>query len=591
MQLPIGSQLHHGRYTIQRVLGQGGFGITYLARTADGQEVAIKEFFMKDACGRGTDTHTMSVPSTGARQEVERYRLKFIKEANNLMRLHHPNIVQVYDVFDENGTSYYAMQYMPGGSLRDNVMRFGPMDEQTARNYVMQVALALQYMHSQHHICHYDVKPGNILMDNQGKAMLIDFGLSKNYDGSGQQTSSTPVGISAGYAPLEQYQQSLSEFSPATDVYALGATLYFLLSGKNPPEASIVLERGITCPAQMSQQAWDAISMAMIPSRQQRLQTVDDFLQVLLYGAPQVVPDTATPKKKGKGWVWALIAFVAVLAVAGGILMANSSSDDSNSESAGTEWDKDADTTEVEIEDEPEPEQLFATKYVNRTGESGKATSKVIVDYPVQGPQALVEAVRSYIIALLAAQIENIGTYSGDRSDGEVIAGYYADKYVAYFNQDEDLKEYEAEMDVEIKKIAETDLFVSYETSDYVYSGGAMHGMESTEGATFRKSDGQRITSIFKDTYNDDFKQLVINEVTSKHNLSMDDIALFNEEFKYSPLPKTAPYLSRDGVELRYMPYEIAPYSEGILEVTLYWWQVKDYLTTDARDLCPQQLE
>lgn len=588
MQLPNGHPLCKGKYTIRRQLGQGGFGITYLATTADGGEVAIKEFFMGDACVRDALTLAVSVPSAGSKAEVERYRLKFIKEANNLMRLHHPNIVQVYEVFDENDTSYYVMQYMPGGSLRDNVMRYGPMDEHTALNYIRQVASALQYMHSQHHICHYDVKPGNILMDNQGKALLIDFGLSKNYDGSGQQTSSTPVGISAGYAPLEQYQQSLQEFSPATDVYALGATLYFLLSGKNPPEASVVLERGVMPPAQMSPHTWDAIRMAMVPSRQQRLQTVDDFCMVLHYGAPQM--GGGTPQKKsGKGWVWAIVALIAVLAVAGIVMVSNGGGDSYSDPDIGN--GPVADTTDVEKVDEPEPEQLFATKYVSRTGKSGKASSKVIIDYPVQGPQALVDAVRSYIIGQLAGEIENIGTYSGDRSDGEVIAGYYADKYVDYFYQDEDLKEYDAEMNVEIKKIAETDLFVTYETSDYVYSGGAVHGMESTEGATFRKSDGQRITAIFKDTYDDEFKQMIINEVTTKHNLSLDDIATFNEDFKYSPMPKTAPYLSRDGVELRYMPYEIASYSEGILDVTLYWWQVKDYLTTDARALCPQELE
>ena len=334
MHLTKDTRLQNGKYTILSVLGQGGFGITYHAMTDDGRDVAIKEFFMKDSCVRADDSKRITVSTESARSDVDRYRQKFIKEAKNLLRLDHPNIVKVFDVFEENGTDYYVMQYMSGGSLRDNVLKHGPMDEPTAKNYILQVASALQYMHIEKHLCHYDVKPGNILLGN-GQAMLIDFGLSKNYDASGQQTSTTPVGISAGYAPIEQYQQSLQEFSPATDIYALGATLYFLLSGQNPPEASVVLEQGLTCPVQMSQNTWAVISQAMQPVRRQRFQEVNAFSQALnndttvvmpdseleapMYVSPEIIPPSRP--KNNNNLLWTVIGLLALLIVILGVVL------------------------------------------------------------------------------------------------------------------------------------------------------------------------------------------------------------------------------------------------------------------------------
>ena len=118
--------LQGGKYRIERVLGQGGFGITYLAKQVTlGRKVAIKEFFMKDYCGRDDKTNMMSVPSTGSKKLVEQYRKKFIKEARNLARLNHPNIISVIDVFEENSTVYYVMPYLSGGSLYGYVKHHG----------------------------------------------------------------------------------------------------------------------------------------------------------------------------------------------------------------------------------------------------------------------------------------------------------------------------------------------------------------------------------------------------------------------------------------------------------------------------------
>ncbi|MBR3413959.1 MAG: serine/threonine protein kinase [Bacteroidales bacterium] len=152
--------LQGGKYKIEGVLGQGGFGITYLAtQTSLQRKVAIKEFFMKEFCSRDEATLTMLTSSVGSSKQVEQYRKKFVKEAKNLARLNHPNIIRVIDVFEENGTVYYAMPYLAGGSLLDYVKAHGTLSETMAMKYVRQIASALKYMHEEEHICHYDVKP------------------------------------------------------------------------------------------------------------------------------------------------------------------------------------------------------------------------------------------------------------------------------------------------------------------------------------------------------------------------------------------------------------------------------------------------
>ena len=178
-----GSVLQNGRYTIVSVLGQGGFGITYQATTKEkvtgnlGEmevevPVAIKEFFMKDTCLRDSYNNNVSIPSTGSTDQVDKYRQKFIKEAHNLAQLNHPNIVHVADVFEENNTVYYVMQYLRDGSLRGKLRTQGRLPEDEAVRYTLEIAHALDYMHTEKHMCHYDVKPGNILLNND-KAMLI----------------------------------------------------------------------------------------------------------------------------------------------------------------------------------------------------------------------------------------------------------------------------------------------------------------------------------------------------------------------------------------------------------------------------------
>ncbi|MDY5946458.1 MAG: serine/threonine-protein kinase [Prevotella sp.] len=244
-ELKTGFALQNGKYRIERVLGQGGFGITYLAVQVNlNRKVAIKEFFMKELCNRDATTSHVSVPSTGSATTVERFRSKFVKEAQTIAGLDNPHIIRIHDIFNENGTAYYVMDYLGNGSLSDRVKSGGPMDAQTATTYIRQIGEALTYLHARS-INHLDIKPSNILINASGEAIVIDFGLSKRYDESGTQTSSTPVGISHGYAPLEQYQPGgVSTFSPTADIYALGATLFYLLTATAPPNATTLLYDG-----------------------------------------------------------------------------------------------------------------------------------------------------------------------------------------------------------------------------------------------------------------------------------------------------------------------------------------------------------
>ena len=304
-ELVKGTLLQGGKYKIEKSLGQGGFGITYLASQTISVEgpigqikteikLAIKEFFMKDVCNRNEDSNIVSVPSVGSKELVERFKQKFVKEAWNISKLNHSHIVKVVDVFEENNTAYYVMEYHNGGSLSDLVKDGNPLPEADAVRYITQIADAVGYIHKQK-INHLDIKPGNILLDGKANGILIDFGLSKQYDEKGSQTSSTPVGISHGYAPMEQYNPGgVSTFSPQSDIYSLGATLYKLVTGATPPQANEIFNDGLPAlPTYLSDGVKKAIEQAMQPRKKERPATAEEFIALLSSDAPVVVPAVA----------------------------------------------------------------------------------------------------------------------------------------------------------------------------------------------------------------------------------------------------------------------------------------------------------
>ena len=281
-QLTQGTLLHGGTYKIEKILGQGSFGITYLAEHTNlGKKVAIKEFFMKELNSRGDDGRITGMSDSSLSQN---YCQKFKKEAINLSRLDHPNIVRVTDSFSENGTFYYVMDFIEGQNLNDYI-KSHYIDEAEAVSIIKSVADALIYMHEEKHMLHLDLKPGNVMRRNSdGHVFLIDFGLSKHYSTDGQPETSTTIGLgTAGYAPIEQGNQAKNgEFRPTIDVYALGATFYKLLTRETPPPASDLVsddellenklrEKGV------SDNLIEVVTEAMCPNVRRRTQSIREF--------------------------------------------------------------------------------------------------------------------------------------------------------------------------------------------------------------------------------------------------------------------------------------------------------------------------
>lgn len=289
-------------YRIESVLGQGSFGITYLATTrvkvqgALGEletdmQIAVKEFFLKEMNSREV-TGVVAESSQGSL--ADKYGRKFLKEAENLSHLHHPNIVRVLEVFSTNHTHYYAMEYVKGGSLDDYIKEWKGLPEKEAIKSIRTIGNALVYMHSCK-MLHLDLKPRNIMRRDDGNLYLIDFGISKQYDAKGEPESCTTIGLGTpGYAPIEQGNiQDSKDFAVTLDIYALGATLYKMLTGQTPPNASVVMNEGFPeeelRKRNISEQTIGAIRQAMAPMKRVRPQSVEAFLESL--GDKQTIPN------------------------------------------------------------------------------------------------------------------------------------------------------------------------------------------------------------------------------------------------------------------------------------------------------------
>lgn len=281
--LPQGTTLHGTScsYTIIKMLGQGTFGITYLASTSYGESVAVKEFFMREINGRNGS----SVTSGNKKGMVDYYRKKFVREAGNLSKLHHPNIISVREAWAENDTVYYSMEYLDGGSLDNLILSEGGLTEADALRYTREMATALMFMHN-NKMLHLDLKPSNVMLKH-GHAVLIDFGYAKQYAADGLPESSATIGKGTlGYAPIEQNNPNeWKEFPVTMDIYALGATMFKMLTGHTPPEASEVLNNGFPY-GEMQACGIDpaitkVVSAAMAPLKKNRIHTVEAFVAML----------------------------------------------------------------------------------------------------------------------------------------------------------------------------------------------------------------------------------------------------------------------------------------------------------------------
>ena len=312
--LKEGTLLQNGKYKIIHFISSGGFGCTYEGvHTMLDTKVAIKEFFVKDFCNRDEATSHITIGTESKRALVEKLRKKFVEEAKILFKeLKHPGIVRVTDIFEENGTAYYVMDYIEGRSLNDIVKTQGKLSESDALRYIRQAGDALAYVHSQN-MLHLDIKPGNIMIDSiSDRAVLIDFGTSKQYDEVDGENTSTLMGKTPGFAPPEQMGNDVVKFTPATDIYSLGATLYKLLTGKTPPSATQLIsgENLATIPSTINFSTRNAISKSMILNKADRPQTIAAFLQLLNKPSEELVaevddsddtiPETTKPKPMPK---------------------------------------------------------------------------------------------------------------------------------------------------------------------------------------------------------------------------------------------------------------------------------------------------
>lgn len=320
MELQSGTTLCDGKYTIEAKIGEGGFGITYKAiQNGLNRVVCIKEYFPAGKCTRATKKNTVFVQGT-SEQVFERYRQAFVREAKMLATLHHPNIVEVLDVFDENNTSYMVMTFVKGKSLQQIVEVRGKLPYPETVNYIAQITNAVGYIHD-HHILHRDIKPDNIMITADFKAILIDFGSAREFEQDKTQVHTSM--LTHGYAPTEQYTAN-SRKGSYTDIYAIGATFYFVLTGQVPMESAARLTEQMPSPKdlvpEIPEEANRTILKAMQLKAENRHQTVHEFMDDIRNVKPSVLVDETiggSPQQPTSKRTWYIISalgcFVALL--------------------------------------------------------------------------------------------------------------------------------------------------------------------------------------------------------------------------------------------------------------------------------------
>ena len=284
--LSPGACLASGEYRIEQPLGQGGFGITYQGiDTRLNRAVAVKEFF-PEGCWREGST----VVSAG-RWDSNTYsnaKQRFLLEGQTLGQFNHPGIVKVFYYFEENNTAYMVMEYLRGKTLADILkQRQAKVSQAKALEYIVKVGEALKILH-QSQCLHRDIKPDNIMVANDGRVVLIDFGAARDFT-SGSTARYTTM-LTPGYAPLEQYGRSL-KYGAFTDIYALGSTLYHLLTGEAPISAieraaGVELKTVRELAPYVNVRVSEAIAKAMAMDIKERIQSVEEFFNLLLADEP-----------------------------------------------------------------------------------------------------------------------------------------------------------------------------------------------------------------------------------------------------------------------------------------------------------------
>ena len=273
-----------GQYIIEKVLGQGGFGITYQAKDhKSGGKVAVKEYFPDSLVTRN---RTTVIPFTGERGEGYQYGKEcFLKEAETLGRfIGNENIVRIHSYFEENGTAYFVMDFVDGTSFDDYIRDHrGKLSFDETARILIPVMDALNAVHAKG-IIHRDVTPDNIYLTRDGTVKLLDFGAARY--SIGEKSRSLDVVLKHGFAPKEQYTRHGKQ-GPFTDIYALGATFYFALTGKRPPDSiDRIDEDNLVLPSVLgvtiSKEAENAILKALAVQPSDRYQSMADFKRDML---------------------------------------------------------------------------------------------------------------------------------------------------------------------------------------------------------------------------------------------------------------------------------------------------------------------
>ncbi len=294
--LPIGYILNN-KYKIIGKLGEGGFGITYLAEeTTLHHKVAIKEFMPREHANRSQMNNSIS-PYTDKIGAFNHLIKRFEEEAKLLVGLKHPNIVRVWELFKANNTVYMVMDYEEGETLNSYLKKYPRLNENEIINIMNPVFEAIKYVHSKG-ILHRDIAPDNIYMRENGTPMVIDFGSAR--DVIAKYSRTIPI-VKEGYSPPEQYLTTIKQ-SPPADIYALGAVLYRMMSGKRP--ASSLARQNLSheqerdpleniatlCNNRYGQKLIDVVNMAMNLKTQNRFQTIDEMQKALFQGVTQNKP-------------------------------------------------------------------------------------------------------------------------------------------------------------------------------------------------------------------------------------------------------------------------------------------------------------
>ena len=287
--LPLGATLHHGKFSVGRVLGEGGFGITYKGAHRELQRpVAIKELFPVALSAARAGTR-VSVPSA-YRDDFRRAQDSALAEARVIAGFRSPHIVDVYDMFRENGTAYIVMEYLDGPTLEARLRKTGPLAAREARHLALNLCEALEEMHGRN-LLHRDIKPANIVWLPDDRTVLIDFGSARTFH-TGRTVRHTRI-LTEEYAAPEQYSQH-ARFGPYTDLFCLGATLYHALTGAPPADAVGRLQgRNIAFPADLEETLRTALQRALELQVKARPQTVADFRRCLL--GKEAVPAPGGP--------------------------------------------------------------------------------------------------------------------------------------------------------------------------------------------------------------------------------------------------------------------------------------------------------